>query len=558
MAANFDSLNKVFLKTIKNKNKGAMSAVIFDNEKILYSFYDGLIDKNKKLAPQADSLFMIGSNTKVMTSLGIFRLVEDGKLNLEDPITKYIPEFSVKSRIGEYEVTVENLLMHRAGIQCDLYPCIIGSSYDYSVVIDALKETYRTTVPGTMFSYSNLGYTLLGIIVERASGRPYVDFIQENIISPLDMEVYFKREEDLPDSVSNRVARSYNKKGKQVIDPLGTLVPAGSNTYTTLGSLAKIGQLLMNDGECNGVRLYKPETIQLMKTLKLYDDWDKELAEVGYGLYHHRNHLDYKTGRIIGHGGATVFHHSRFDFLPDEKIGVILFANFEAAQPLEGKLELNLLNEYLKEEGYPKIETKKPTFVDFDPKDYAKKYDTSIGPVEFTVSDKGELVTRIKKVDFSLKLDDKGWLVATPKPIWAKIPPISKSVNGMKFCQTTYLGTDVLILSQNKLETAIGELYYEPNINSAWLKALGTYELPDKSLKWVISKAVLSVKDGDLVATVTGEGEKMDVYLSVINDNEAVVKGYGRNMKETVFLKNNNGKYEITVMGMTLVRIKSK
>ena len=191
MAANFDSLNKVFLKTIKNKNKGAMSAVIFDNEKILYSFYDGFIDKNKKLAPQADSLFMIGSNTKVMTSLGIFRLVEDGKLNLEDPITKYIPEFSVKSRIGEYEVTVENLLMHRAGIQCDLYPHIIGSSYDYSVVIDALKETYRTTVPGTMFSYSNLGYTLLGIIVERASGMPYVDFIQENIISPLDMEVYF-------------------------------------------------------------------------------------------------------------------------------------------------------------------------------------------------------------------------------------------------------------------------------------------------------------------------------------------------------------------------------
>ena len=63
MAANFDSLNKVFLKTIKNKNKGAISAVIFDNEKILYSFYDGFIDKNKKLAPQADSLFMNDFNS---------------------------------------------------------------------------------------------------------------------------------------------------------------------------------------------------------------------------------------------------------------------------------------------------------------------------------------------------------------------------------------------------------------------------------------------------------------------------------------------------------------
>ena len=87
-------------------------------------------------------------------------------------------------------------------------------------------------------------------------------------------------------------------------------------------------------------------------------------------------------------------------------------------------------------------------------------------------------------------------------------------------------------------------------------KALGTYEYPDKTFKWALQKAVLSLKDGDLVGTISIEGEKTEVYLSVVNDTEAIVKGYGRNMKETAFLKNNNGKYELTVMGITMVRTK--
>ena len=557
MADYSKALNDAFKKTIKNKNKGAISAIVFDDEKILYSFYDGFINKEKKIAPKADSLFMVGSNTKVMTSLGIFRLLEDGKLSLDDPITKFIPDFSVKSRIGEYEVTIENLLMHRGGIQCDLYPYIIGTKHHFSEVVDGLKETYRTSIPGTMFAYSNLGYTLLGIIIEKASGKPYADFLQEVLFAPLDMEVYFKREDELPETLSDRVARSYDKKGKHTIDPLGGIIPAGSNTYTTMGSLAKVGQLIMNDGECNGVRLYKPETIQLMKTLKIDDDWDKELGVVGYGLFHHANKLDYKTGRSLGHGGDTLYHHSMFDFLPDEKLGVIVFGNFETAPMLARKVEIGLFNTYLKEAGFPKKE-RKETFVDFDPKDYVKKYDSVMGPIEFSVSPKGELCTKMSKVPFTLKLNDEGWLIAKPKPIWAKLPPIAESLEGIKFCQTKYFGNDVLLLEQQGSKGTIGELYYEPGVNHAWLKALGTYKLRDKEYKSMFSKVVLSVKDGGISAAVYIEGTKMESSISVINDTEAVVKGYGRNARETMFLKENNGNYELTTMGLVFDRVKGK
>lgn len=545
-------LEEQFRKKIRGKNKGAISAVIFDDQKILFSFHDGWIDKEKRLPPREDSLFMIGSNTKVLTSLGIFRLVEDGVLKLEDPITKYIPEFSVKSRIGEYEITVENLLMHRAGIQCDLYPYISGSHYHYTDIIDALKDTYRTSVPGTMFSYSNLGYALLGIIIERASGTPYPEFMQEKLLSPLDMEVYFQREEDLPDSVRDRVARSYDRNGKRVIDPLGVLVPAGSNTYTTLESLAKIGQLFMNEGVYKGKRLYKKETLQRMRTLKIQDEWDKELAIVGYGLYYRRFNPSYVTEQPIGHGGATVYHHSSFDLLPDSKAGIIVFSNFETARPVVNAVESDLFDTYLGELGFTKKTRKRAGYPSFDPNRYVKKYDTMFGPLDFTVSEKGQLVTNFAGTPLLLRLDNQGWLKPFPLPDAATGKRLPKSLRDTRLCQTSYCGTPVLIAEQAGVKTVIGQQYEDPLVSPLWLDALGTYLYPDRTYDWAIEKAVLSLSDGKLVLSLTIENVDNVVYLSAVNDTEAIVKGFGRNMKETVFLRKIDDRYTLTVMGLTL------
>ena len=556
MADHTSVLMDTLRRALGNKNKGAVSAMIFSGEKVLYSMYSGWIDKEKKLRPQADSLFMIGSNTKVMTALGLFRLIEDGKLSLDDPITEYIPEFSVRSRIGEYTVTVADLLMHRAGIQCDLYPYIMGTEHTYEEVPKALNDTYRTSAPGTMYAYSNLGYSMLGLIAERVAGKPYTEFMQEALFGPLGMEVYFAREEDLPASVSDRVARCYDRKGKRITDPLGVLTPAGAFTYTTMESLSKIGQLLMNDGRVGDVQLYRPETIQFMKTLKINDEWDRQLAEVGYGIYHHRNVLEYETGRILGHGGATMFHHSRFDFLEKEKIGVILFTNYETAAQHASQVELALLNAYLKEEGFKKKEIRH-VFRDFDPKQYARRYDTQLGPIAFRES-AGGLAAKIKGVDFDMKLDEEGWFEAFPKPFWAKLPPFSKQMKGLRLCQTKYLGQDVLLVEQDGIKQAVGEPYYKPELLPAWVDAQGTYEYPDRSFKYAIEKAVLSVEGDDLILTAVVETQKSVTSLAPVNDTEAIIKGFGRNMKETVFLKKEGGRYELTAMGLTLVRTKSK
>ena len=552
----FETLDKVFLKQLKNRNKGAVSAVIFDDEKIIKSFYDGYLDKQKKITPKDDSLFMIGSNTKVMTALGIFRLYEEGKLKLDDPITEFIPEFSVKSRMGEYDVTIENLLMHRAGIQCDLYDYFIDSGKKYEDIVESLKDSYRIAKPGTMFAYSNLGYTLLGIIIERISGKTYQEYLEEVLFRPMGMEVYFGMESELPESVSDRIARSYSKTGKRMSDELGVLIPAGSSTYTTLDTIVKMGQLLMNDGLYEGEQFYQKETIQLMKSLKIDDELDETLVNAGYGQLHHAMPLKYETGRILGHGGNTLYHHSCFNYLDDEKIGIVVFTNFEQGAALSHRLEEALMNAYLKEAGFKEKEKKEDVYVPFEPKDYVRRYDSTMGPIEFKVSDKGGLYTKIKNIVFDLRLNEEGWLCAKARPIWTKLPVIADSLKDMKFLQAKYFGRDVLIVGQRGLRQAVGDLYTEPAANTRWLKAIGDYKVEDKQMKMIVSRLSLRLKEGDMILTCHMSDEKLDYYLSCINESEAIVRGFGRNSGQTVFLKEEDGKFCIYADGIRAVRTK--
>jgi len=110
---------------------------------------------------------------------------------LEGDIRKHIPEFEVRSYFEYEEITIKNLLMHRSGLVSDLFNLIFDKTRDYHKVISELRETYLTAKPGKMFSYSNVGYTVLGIIIERVSGLSYTEYIQKEIAKPLGIHVLF-------------------------------------------------------------------------------------------------------------------------------------------------------------------------------------------------------------------------------------------------------------------------------------------------------------------------------------------------------------------------------
>ena len=326
-----DNLLNRELKILCKKSKlmGA-NVVLFDREKILYSYNYGYANKAQNQKSTNESLYMIGSNTKVMTALGIFKLIEDGILSLDDDIRKFIPEFEVKSTFEYDKITIENLLMHRAGLVCDLFHLILDSTRDFHEVISELKNTYLTEKPGKMFAYSNVGYTVLGIIIERASGLTYQEYIKKVIANPLGINIYFLQNAEERKSFSSAISLCYNKKGQVVDNDLSTMLPAGSNTYISMNDFVKFGQIFLNKNST----IFKKETLELMERLNVKEEIDNELANPGYCLAHNAFNFGENVGKVLGHGGSTLYHHSVFNYIPDQNVGVMVFTNSEQGRKM--------------------------------------------------------------------------------------------------------------------------------------------------------------------------------------------------------------------------------
>ena len=156
-------LNEKLNKQCKKSKAVGVNVALFDSKGIIYNYNYGFANKEKGIKSDNDSLYMIGSNTKVMTALGILKLREEGKLSLDDDIKMHIPEFEVKSYFEYDKITIENLLMHRSGLVSDLFHLILDKGRDYHEVITELKNTYLTAEPGKMFSYSNVGYNIVSL-----------------------------------------------------------------------------------------------------------------------------------------------------------------------------------------------------------------------------------------------------------------------------------------------------------------------------------------------------------------------------------------------------------
>jgi serine-type D-Ala-D-Ala carboxypeptidase len=251
-----------------------------------------------------DTVFDLASLTKpIATATSVMVLIEEGLIELDAPVTKYIPEFGVN---GKNAITLRQLLTHQSGLLPD------NSLRDYQ---DGRAETFRRiheldlrAEPGTRFMYSDVGFIVLGEIVERVSGKPLNVFSNERIFAPLGMsETGFRPGSDL----QKRAAPTQQRDGKwmrgEVHDPRAYLlegVAGHAGLFSTAEDLARYAQTLLNDGAFGKSRILKPETCQLMQSSQQVSSgvrtlgWDRR---TGYSS----NRGDLFSTAAFGHGGFT-------------------------------------------------------------------------------------------------------------------------------------------------------------------------------------------------------------------------------------------------------------
>lgn len=533
--------------------------VLFNDKEILYSFNYGYSDREAGIKSTSDSLYMIGSNTKLMTSLGIFHLIEQGQLSLDDDIRTYIPEFSVKSTFDYDKITIRNLLMHRSGLTSDLFPLILDENRDYHEVIEAVKDTYLSSMPGEMFSYSNIGFTLLGIILERVSGLSYAEYIKKTIADPLGIRIHFLASPEERAQHASDISWCYDPQGNRIEDALHTLIPAGSNTYISLNDFVKFGQIFLNKDHT----IFKRETLELMEQLCVAEPIDLTLTNVGHGMFHNQHDLGASAGKILGHTGNTICHHSMFHYLPEHNVAVFAVTNSLQTTKMTSRMGMMVLTEYLQQNGLLSEAFPQYTYADDDCSRYTGKYSTLLGNLSIYPNENGELCIDLPEGHFSLRPCDDGYLHCIPC-----ISDSGKSTfdssnfdTSIRILLTMYAGREVLIREDrdryDRIASIIGARYEEVTIPDSFIEACGEYEPCDPLFCELGAAAFLYLEDNTMLQfKVQIPGMLLQGCLKPVNETLAFAQGYGRNSRQAFLLHNGNkdiGEQEtrITYAGIT-------
>ena len=289
----------------------------------------GLANIAAKKPMADDALFWIASMTKPMTGVAVLMLQEEGKLSVEDPVEKHLPEFKGRTLLDNRTkdivtlkrparvITIRDLLTHTSGLNTD----IPDLGRELTLAERALFYSQQPLLfePGSKWQYSNPGINTLGRIVEVVAGKPYAQFMEDRIFKPLGMRdtTFWPTRGD-----ARRVATSYGPgaDGKglagvglyfmrgEITDSNRTPLPAGG-LFSTARDVAKFYQMMLDGGVTGGKRLLKEETVKLMTTTQTGDIKTGFVDGMSWGLgFQVVKEPQGVTGMVspgtFGHGGA--------------------------------------------------------------------------------------------------------------------------------------------------------------------------------------------------------------------------------------------------------------
>lgn len=215
-----------------------------------------------------DTIFDAASLTKVVaTTSALMVLYDRGQLDIDAPVSKYLPEFNSPA---QQPITVRQLLTHTSGLRPDLTLTTPWSRYDTGIKLDLAEQP--TTKPGTAFRYSDINFELLGEIVHRISGKPLNEFCAREVFQPLGM----KDSGFLPKAPKERIAPTTKEEGDQyfrgiVHDPTARRmqgVAGHAGLFTTASDCARFCRMLLNNGSLDGKRFVKPASVALFTTVQ--------------------------------------------------------------------------------------------------------------------------------------------------------------------------------------------------------------------------------------------------------------------------------------------------
>lgn len=337
-----EALTAFIAGEIADKDLPALSIALVDDQELVWAQGFGFEDPETGMAATPETVYRVGSVSKLFTDIGVMQLVESGALDLDGPIQDVLPDFAPQNP-HDTPITLRQLMSHRAGL---VREPPVGHYFDPTepslrATVESLNETTLVYPPEARHKYSNAGIAVVGYALEYSQGEAFDQYLAHAVLQPLGMDASgFAPTEAIRSRLARAVMWSYD--GREFEAPTFELgmAPAGS-MYAPVTDLARFLSALFAGGQGLNGRVLSAEGLEAM--------WTPQFAEAGAvtgrGLGFGINSLD--GHRHVGHGGAIYGFSTQLGALPDDKIGVAVattrdFSNAVATRISQEALRLML------------------------------------------------------------------------------------------------------------------------------------------------------------------------------------------------------------------------
>lgn len=436
-----------------------LSLALVDRQQLVWAHGVGYADAEAQAAATPGTLYRMGSNTKVFTDLAALQLVADGRLDLESPIELWLPELHIVNRHSRDVVTVRQLMTHHGGLPRDVLKGMWTQSVlQPSAWLNTNPSIELAYAPGEVFGYSNLGITLLGLIVERIAKRDLATHLRESVLRPLGMQT---AEVNHGPAETQAAAMAY-REGEQRTEPMLRDLAAGGLNASVL-DLSRLLMMYFAHGQgpagevlpsALAASMWAPQNARVPLDFDLQTGFGWFLNDPGFASLSH-------AGTVASHGGATLYHRSQMVMLPELGLGVVVAANSAEASEAVNDIAREALQLLLQaRRGLVRQEPKLPRFerAHWDSSlllAYAGSYTSLLGAMDVERSGH-ELRARIGDDVIYLRPGQDGWLYPEAR-LFGLIPLPVKPLKGIAVQRRFWAGRELLLARVAGRELLFGE-----------------------------------------------------------------------------------------------------
>ena len=337
-----ERLARTITREMRAQGLPALSIALVDDQEVVWARGFGTANAEDSTPATAETVYRVGSVSKLFTDVAIMQLVERGTLDLDAAVSRYLPDFHPRNPYGK-AITLRQLMAHRSGL---VREPPVGSYFDstsppLAATIASLNATTLVYPPETHTKYSNAAIATVGYVLEHTQREPFARYLTRTVLKPLGMaRSGFESAPDLTRSLAR--ASMWTVDGRVFAAPTFQLgmAPAGS-MYATVTDLGRFLSALFAGGQGVNGRILQPETLARMWTPQFARPGD----QTGYGIGFRLGRLE--GHRSVGHDGAIFGFATTLQALPDDKLGVVIATTLDGANATVSRIAEDALRTML-------------------------------------------------------------------------------------------------------------------------------------------------------------------------------------------------------------------